>query len=87
MVSDVGQTFEIVRVRWVAKTNRQHCTSVEILFLADRPVAARLKMKKGLNFVEHGVVLVVRRIDNYAYLHTPSYVTGTSKPDLREKFG
>jgi hypothetical protein len=29
-----------------------------------------LKMEKCLNVVAHGVVLVVRRVDNYAHLHT-----------------
>ena len=69
------------------KVNRQHCTSVEILFFGDRPVATGLKMEKCLNVVAHGVVLVVRRVDNYAYLHTPIYVAGCDEPDLREKFG
>jgi hypothetical protein len=32
-------------------------------------VATGLKMEKCLNVVAHGVVLVVRRVDNYAYVH------------------
>ena len=44
-------------------------------------------MEKCLNVVAHGVVLVVRRVDNYAYFHTPIYVAGCDEPDLREKFG
>ena len=83
----VGQTFEIVFVRWIAKINRQDDKSVEILFLGDRPVATGLKMEKCLNVVAHGVVLVVRRVDNNAYLHTPIYVVRIDEPDLREKFG
>jgi hypothetical protein len=36
----------------------------------DRPAATGLKMKKCLNVIAHGVVLVVRRVDNNsAYLH------------------
>ena len=40
-------------------------------FFGDRPAATGLKMKKCLNVVAHGVVLVVRRVDHYTYLHTP----------------
>jgi hypothetical protein len=87
VVSYVGQKSEIVLVRWITKINRQHCMSVEILFLADRPVATGLKMKKGLNVVEYGVVLVVRRVDNCAYSHAPIYVAGTVEPDFVEIFG
>ena len=47
MVSYVGQTFEIVLVRWVLKINGQHTASIEILFLADRPVATGLEMDRN----------------------------------------
>jgi hypothetical protein len=64
MSPHVRQAFEIVLVRWITKVEHQDSTSVEILFLGDRPVATGLKMKKGLNVVEHGVVLVVRWVDD-----------------------
>jgi hypothetical protein len=74
------------RFEQVVEINRPHRASVEILFFADRPAATGLKMKNGLNVVGHGVVLVVRWVDNYAYPRTPVYVVGNDEPDLRDKF-